>query len=83
MRFDSQLVIAHDLPDVFDGVQLRAFGRQCQQGAIGGDFESSGHVPSGLIEHKNGMGAGGNLAADLGQVHAPQYVFGPRFCNGA
>jgi len=64
-----QPVVAHELPHILDGVQLGAFGRQWQEGNVGRDFERFGHVPSGLIEHRNGVGARGDLAADLGQVH--------------
>ena len=61
-------VVAHELPDVLDRVQLRRSGRQRKQGDVGRDGEFGGHVPSGLIEHQHGMGAGIDGRADLGQV---------------
>jgi hypothetical protein len=32
-----------------------------QQGNVVGDFEFARHMPSGLIEHQNGMRAGGDV----------------------
>lgn len=57
------------LPDIFDGVQFRGIGRQRQQGNVVGDHQrAAGLVPAGTIENEDGVGAGGDLAADFGQV---------------
>ena len=49
-------VVAQELPDVFGRVELGRLGRERQQGDVGGDGEPVGHVPSGLIEHEQGVG---------------------------
>ena len=61
-------VVAHELPDVLDRVQLRRSGRQRKQGDVGRDGEFGGHVPSGLIEHQHGMCARIDGRADLGEM---------------
>ncbi len=40
------------------------------------DFKGQGGVPSGLIEHDDGMGAGFNDAADLGEVNVQCFRVG-------
>ena len=42
-------IVAHELPKVFDRVQLGRFWRQRQEGDVLRDLEALGHVPSGLI----------------------------------
>ena len=49
-------VLAHELPDIFDRVQFRAFGRQRDDSDVGRDFELVRRVPSGLIHQHDGMG---------------------------
>ena len=61
-------VVAHELPDILDGVQLRALGRQGYEGDVGRDDEVVGHVPSGLIEEKNSMPARCDFGGNLGQM---------------
>ena len=51
-----QPVIAHELPDVFDRVELRAFRRQRNDADILGHFQLSGHVPPGLIHQQHAVG---------------------------
>jgi len=50
-------VVAHELPDVFDRVQLGALGRQRDDADIGGDIELSSHVPTGLVYEHDSVGA--------------------------
>ena len=40
------------------------------------DFEGQGSVPSGLIEHDDGMGTGFNDAGDLGEVNVQRLRVG-------
>ena len=48
----GQPVVAQELPDVFGGIELGAFGRQGQSGDVFGDFELGGHVTFGEITPK-------------------------------
>lgn len=63
-----QPVVAHELPDVLDRVQLGRAGRQGQQGDVVGHGEPGGHVPARLVEHQHRVGAGIDGEADLGEV---------------
>ena len=45
-------VVAHELPDVFLRVELRAFGRQRDQGDVGRDDRLAGEMPAGLIDEQ-------------------------------
>ena len=64
-------VVAHELPDVFDGVEFRAFWRQRNDGDVGGNDEAGRQVPASLIDQEDGMGGGCDCFADLRkmQVH--------------
>ena len=64
-------VVAQELPEVLDRVQLRAFWRQWQEGEVGGHDELVRQVPSGLVEHEHGMRSRRYRLGDLGrmQVH--------------
>ena len=53
---------------VLDGIELGRPGREWHKGDIVRDFEGQGGMPSGLIEHDDGMGTGFNDAGDLGEV---------------
>ena len=67
----GQPVVSHELPEVLDGVELRALGRQGHQRDVGRHVETVGHVPAGLIEDDNSVCATRDLGSDLGdmQVH--------------
>jgi len=78
-----QPVVAHELPQILDRVQLRAAGWQRQQRDVGRDDQIVRTVPPGLIEQGNGMSTGRDMEGDLSEVHAPSYVFGPRCCSEA
>jgi len=48
-------IIPHELPDVFDGIEFRAFGWQRNDADIRGYDECGGHMPPGLIHEHDGM----------------------------
>lgn len=64
-------VVAHELPDVFDRVELGAFWRQCNDGDVGRHDEAGRQVPASLIDQEDGMGSGRDRFGDLCkmQVH--------------
>jgi len=61
-------VVAQELPDILDGIEFGRPGRERHEGDIAGHFEGRGGVPSCLIEHNDGMGAGFDGEGDLGEV---------------
>src|SRR3954447_18707421 len=61
-------VVAHELPDILDGVQLWAFRWERHQRDGRRHDEVARQVPAGLIEEKNRMLAGRDLGRNLGQV---------------
>ena len=52
-------VVAQELPDVLDRVELGRAGRQRQKGDVVRHDQPAGDVPAGLIEQEDGMGARG------------------------
>src|SRR4051794_4624727 len=72
-------VLAHELPDVLDRVQLRALGRQRHEGDVWRDDQALREVPSGLVEEKHGVGSWRDRPCDLGkgQVHGLGVAGGP------
>ena len=62
------MVVAQELPDVLDRVQLGRAGRQRQKGHVRWHIERPGEMPSGLVEKENGMGAARHHGADLGEM---------------
>src|ERR1700755_618404 len=61
-------VVAQELPEVLDRVQLRAFWRQRQQGEVGWYDEVVRQVPSRLIEQQHGVRPRRYRLGDLGQM---------------
>src|ERR1700758_3286618 len=61
-------VVAQELPEVLDRVQLRAFWRQRQQGEVGWYDELVRQVPSRLIEQQHGVRSRRYRLGDLGQM---------------
>ena len=61
-------IIAHELPDILLGVQLRAFRRQGDQRDIGRNFQAAREMPAGLIDEKRRVRARRDLRGDLGEV---------------
>lgn len=73
IRFEDAVgepVVADELPEVFDRIELWAPWRQGQERDVVGDRQLVGHVPAGLVEQEDGMGAGGDGPGDLDQVQA-------------
>lgn len=61
-------VVALELPDVLHDIELGAFRRQRQQGDVRRHGDVAGEMPSGLIEQQQGVPAGADHLADLGEV---------------
>jgi len=61
-------VIAHELPDVLDRVQLGTFGGQRDDADIGRYIQLSGHMPASLIHQDNRVSARGDGERYLGQM---------------
>jgi hypothetical protein len=64
-------VFPHELPDIFDGIEFRAFGRQWNDADIVGYDERRGHMPPGLIHEHDRMGSGLHGSSNFSemQVH--------------
>ena len=69
-----QPVVAHELPDVFDRVELGAFRRQRQQRDVGRDDQPRREMPARLIEYQHGMGTGRHSGGYLREVQ--RHAFG-------
>src|SRR3982074_1748942 len=61
-------VVADELPDVFNRVEFRAFGRQRDERDVRRHDELVGQVPSGLVEDEHGVSAWRHRHRDLGQM---------------
>ena len=64
----AEPVVAQVLPDILDRVEFRGSWRQREQGDVVGHDDVMGDVPSGSVEHQDGMGAGIDGEADLFEV---------------
>lgn len=64
----GQPVLADELPDILDRIELRGARRQGEDSDIGRNDQFVGGVPSRLIHHEYGMGAGRYLGGDFLQV---------------
>ena len=64
-------VVPHELPDVFDWIELGTFGWQRDDADIIGHNQRVGHMPSGLVHEQYGMSAGRYSSGDFSkmQVH--------------
>ena len=69
-------VVAHELPDVLDRVELWALRRQQNDGDIGRHEEARGQVPAGLVDQEDGVGSGRDGCGDLGEVEAVRWSRG-------
>ena len=63
-----ELVVAHELPDIFVRIELGAFRGERDDRDIPGDVESAGGMPSRLIHEHHGVGAGSDSKRDFRQV---------------
>lgn len=61
-------VLAHELPDVLDRIELGRPGRQGHEGHVVGHTQLAGEMPSGLIEQQEGVGAGRDMAGNFVDV---------------
>ena len=71
IRFEDavrQPVLAHEVPEIFDRIELRRFRRQRQDRYVGGHNECVGHVPAGLVHDEDGMRVIGHVPRDFSQV---------------
>src|SRR5262249_18427200 len=59
-------VVAHELPDVLDRVELWALRRQQNDGDIGRHEGAPGQLPSGLIDSESAVASAGDECGDLG-----------------
>lgn len=73
VRFEDavrQPIVAHELPDIFNWIELGATGRKRHQGDVGRNDQFCGAVPSGLVESDHRMRPGRDVEGDLLEVHA-------------
>lgn len=64
----GELIIAHELPDVFDWIEFGRFGWQRDDTYITRYDERAGHMPPGLIHEHDGMGARRHGPGDFGKM---------------
>lgn len=70
--------LADDLPEIFNGIELRAVGRQREQGDVGRDLELVGTVGTGSVQEQSDVLEGiacGELLEESGKgflVHGRQ-----------
>ncbi len=69
-----QPVVADELPDVFQWVELGAFRRQRQQGDVGWEDQARRDVPACLVKDQHGMGTRRHGGRYLGEVQ--RHAFG-------
>ena len=73
-----QEVVAHELPELLDGVEFRAVGRQPDERDVVRDGEVGGDVLAGAVDQDGGMGAGGDRLAEFGEQDVHRLGRGPR-----
>ena len=61
-------IVAEELPDVFDRVELGAFRRQRNYGDVCRHHKTGRQVPAGLIDQEDGVGVGRDSFGDFRQV---------------
>src|SRR6478752_9357729 len=61
-------IVAEELPDVFDRIELGAFRRQRNDGDVCRHDKTGRQVPAGLIDQEDGVGAGRDSFGDFRQV---------------
>ena len=64
----GQPVVAHELPDIFDRVEFRAFGRERDDADVAGHIQFVGHMPTGLIHQYDSVSVGGDGERYFGQM---------------
>ena len=71
VRFEDAVrkpVVAQELPDVFDRIELGTFRWQRHNGDVGWHDEALRHVPASLIDQEHGVCAGRDRRGDLRKV---------------
>jgi hypothetical protein len=63
-----EAVVAEELPDVLDRVQLGRPGRQGQERDVSGHDERAGEMPACPVEDEDGVGVRRHRAADLEEM---------------
>ena len=63
-------VVAQELPDILDRVQLGCPRRQRHEGDVGWHLQLGRDMPAGLIQENHGVGSGRDRLGDLGQMQA-------------
>jgi len=61
-------VVTHELPDILDRVELRAFGRERDDADVAGHIQLASHMPTGLIHQYDSVSAGRDSERYLGQM---------------
>src|SRR3989475_13142438 len=75
-------VVAHELPDVLDRVELWALRRHQNDGDIGRHEEARGQVPAGLSDQEDGVASGRDGCGDLGEVQVHRLGVADRHDQG-
>ena len=75
-------VIAHELPDVFNGIEFRRARRQWQDRHVARHDQILRQMPASLIHNENSMSIFGNMAGDFGQVLVHGIGVAPRHDEG-
>lgn len=55
-------VLAHEVPEMFDRIELWRFRRQRQDCYVGGHIKCLGHVPARVIQNEDGIRVIGDMA---------------------
>jgi hypothetical protein len=71
-------VVAHELPEVFDGIEFRAARGERQEGDVVGNGECTCCMPASLIEDQNAMGIRADCGGDDFQMLCHGMAIGPR-----
>ncbi len=71
-------VVAHELPNILNRVQLGAFGWQGDDADVAGYDELAGRMPSRLIHQHDRVSAGGDHERDLGQMQGHRFGIAKR-----
>jgi hypothetical protein len=62
-----QDVVAHELPELLDGIKFRAVGRQAHERDVVWGGEVGGDVLAGAVDQDGGIGIGGDRLAQFGE----------------
>jgi hypothetical protein len=70
-------VIAHKLPEVFDGIEFGATRGKRQEGDVVGDGECTCRMPASLIKYEDAMGIWADVCGDNFQMLCHRMAIGP------